>query len=235
MIPLKYNEIDLSNLVLSKMRKFNNQKSIYINYMKSDEISNLVFQTPEMEILNLNDFNTYYEINLKIEYEKMINFVDLLNNLDRYIINLGKQNSWWFYSNNVKYKGLIREGENKEYYLRLKILKSSLKSLRITKNKNVDSNIEKLKEGMKIRLILEGYGIWINKVGFGIYLKTHLIDYKEIIEYNLIEDTDDIDIIDTEVDDNEMSNNILGTFLNGNLSDNSNSKSSDNLMDEFNG
>ena len=138
--PFKTYDIDLNNIVYTKVKTSESKKIIYIKYKdvadKKNNLKPLVVQIPS--ILNTNEpakiTEDYYELEIplitqeKRKNEPLINFFE---NLDKQIIKDAKINSkTWFENindtNSIKYKKIIKESDSyKEGILKIKIIKNN--------------------------------------------------------------------------------------------------------------
>ena len=202
--PFNIRDIKLDKIIFSKASLNENSKNIYLKYNNNGKLSRFLIQTTELEIKDIqastNDV-TIILVNLKSNNNKKLNnFVNFIYKLDNHIIETGKSNPEWFYSNNVKFKGLIRQDADCDIpYLKLKIKNYMLKNLQVTYDKQSEKkSFKDLKKHDNIKLVLDIFGLWVNKNGFGLYLKPVLIDIRDSNELTFYESSEDNDIIDTE-------------------------------------
>ena len=203
--PFNIRDIKLDKIIFSKASLNENSKNIYLKYNNNGKLSRFLIQTTELEIKDIqastNDV-TIILVNLKSNNNKKLNnFVNFIYKLDNHIIETGKSNPEWFYSNNVKFKGLIRQDADCDIpYLKLKIKNYMLKNLQVTYDKKKEKrSFKDLKKHDNIKLVLDIFGLWVNKNGFGLYLKPVLIDIRDSNELTFYESSEDNDIIDTEI------------------------------------
>ena len=68
--------------------------------------------------------------------------------------------------------------------------------------------VENIQKDSWVKMILEVYAIWINKNGFGIFLRPILVSFKPFdkIQYNykFIEESDNEDVINTVMDNDSI-------------------------------
>lgn len=150
-----------------------NGKSIMLRYLQNNKQNKFFVQTPELKISNIefDDLVTtlYFDLNNSGRVSSFINF---LINLDKSIIQNARANKDWFSSSNIKFKGLIRYENSNEPYLKLKVKNSSLYKLRVTSDRQSERGaFSDLRPNMKVKMIIDVNGLWINNNGFGIYLK----------------------------------------------------------------
>ena len=92
--------------------------------------------------------------------------------------------------------------------IRLKIINTNdfETIVQINNKKNIDT--ENIPQDCWAKVIFEIYAIWINNDGFGIYIRPILISLspntKTEYNYNLLEDSDDMDDIINTVNDNSI-------------------------------
>ena len=61
---------------------------------------------------------------------------------------------------------------------------------------------------MKVKMIIDVNGLWINNNGFGIYLKPFLIDIRETYDL-ILNNSSEEDIVDTEIIERTETNSVL--------------------------
>ena len=168
----------------------------------------------------------------------MNTLLNFIKSIDDKMQNLAKNNKEWFNNEKSVYRKIIRDSENfKNGILKLKVKKNSIpKFLKITKNRQSDAALlSDIKEGNKIKLIIDFFGLWIRKKNntyyYGLYLKPILIDYRQEEEITFIEDSESEneqekvnEILDSEFEqnyDNTESSNKKSLNLSTNISDSS--------------
>lgn len=211
--PYRISEINPDNICYTNIKSSNNKTIIYLNYMDSDKLKNLVFQTPSL--LSINDIvcksqsnNNLYELDIPLQGKidtKVTKFINFLNVIDNKIIKDAAIKYQWFSSfshqNTMKYQKIIREstdGSNNSV-IRIKILKTNNFETKVHLN-NKRIPISEIPKNCYIKAILEIYAIWVNESGFGLFIRPILLDLKPInkivYNYNLIEESDDNDDMD---------------------------------------
>jgi hypothetical protein len=245
MEPLKISNIDVNNIVYTKIKKNQDYKIILVKYKNNNQLNNFVFQT--QKILNLNSVYNYdYELLLSLNensngVQEFSNFIKKLEEK----IKLDVQNNMsWFNNKNddIIFQKLVRDNNS----IKIKMVNNNdLKTQFKLNNNNVDNL--KLNNSCYCKLILECYGIWINsKNNFGIYLRPIVVAFNKEntqYDYDFISDNEtsslnneELDIVDSynnsslynneehEKKHPEENNNNL--FINSILSDLNNSDSS---------
>ena len=229
--PLKYNAIDLNDIIYTKIKKSSSKqpsqidkKIILTKYKNGDTNKNMVFQTPVLTCVsksrneqNVNEM----EISFEEKNSKIIEFINFLTDLE----NKVKKDAnifavQWFENmsddnNNVNFQKIIRT--NPKYVdglLKLKMVNSSDLVTQIFNEQNKKISFENVKVNSKCKLLIEVYSIWVQKsptsYDFGIYLRPVLIKFieeekpKHNYNYKLIEnsESDVEDIPDTEINPN---------------------------------
>lgn len=205
--PYKLNEINFDNIVYGKIKENSKKKVIYVKYQHKNLLNNLVFQLPTLLYNNSKiKEDNYYELEFPISCKNkenedvILNFFDKLNNK---IIDDAKMNSSQWFGNitSSKYQNFIRTTDNKNFKkgsLRLKILKTpDFETILKINNKKV--KVENIPELCWCKVLVEFYAIWINKNGFGGYLRPVLMYFKELSKteynYHLLDDSEEIDDI----------------------------------------
>lgn len=246
--PFKVEEINFDNLKFTDMKSNSKKTIIYIKYDDNKELSNLVFQTPSLYNINKPFFkNDTYELDIPLhgKYDdKVDEFINFLNNLDKKIINEASRNHKWFNNftknNKIKYQKTIRDASSSEYkngMIKVKLIKTNKFHTKIQQEDEI-IDIKNIEDNTWIKMILEVYAIWINENGFGLFMRPILLSLKKdensTYNYQLMDDSDEIDdIIHTVNNDNsifikaeqirnEMNNttSILELPSNNNCSDN---------------
>jgi len=206
MNPLKWQEINLENIVCHKIKNMGNKKVVLIRYNDNNNLVKFVFQTPRLKTILSNG-----GLNIELSLTTNNEFQDFVNNIEINIKELAQKNALtqkWFnlYDNNsyINFKKIIRDND----IMKLKILNDNdFKTEIILEDKGI--NLENNND-LTSKIILELYGIWINnKNDFGIILRSVLVSFKEIknkkYNYVFINDSDSDDDINTP--DTELSNN----------------------------
>lgn len=188
-----------------------NGKSIMLRYLHNNKQNKFFIQTPELVIskIETDDLISTLYFDLKNTNNSIDSFIKFLIELDKSIIQNARSNKDWFKTNNIKFKGLIRYEKSNEPYLKLKVKNSSIYKLRVTSDRQTERAVfSDLKTKMKVKMIIDVNGLWINDNGFGIYLKPYLIDIRE--SYDLIlNNSSEEDIVDTEIIEKTETNSIL--------------------------
>lgn len=215
--PFNVKDINFDNI---KFIPSGNGKSIMLRYLQNNKQNKFFVQTPELKISNIesDDLVTTLYFDLKTNNSGRISsFINFLINLDKSIILNARNNKDWFSSSNIKFKGLIRYENSNEPYLKLKVKNSSLYKLRVTSDRQSERGVfSDLKPNMKVKMIIDVNGLWINNNGFGIYLKPYLIDIRETYDL-ILNNSSEEDIVDTEIVDKTETNSIMNLETDANI------------------
>lgn len=207
-VPFKISEINIDNICYTDIKTRNNKTIIYLKYMDTNKLRNIVFQTPTL--LNINDVissksknllqdsivsetmsytNKIYELDIPLTGKsdtKTNKFIKFLQAIDNKIIKDARNNTKWFdafpQQKTMRYQKLIRESDNTMYengMIRVKIIRSNDFDTVINYNNN-RINPTDISKNCWIKSILEIYAIWINEHGFGLFVRPILIDLKTI-------------------------------------------------------
>jgi len=215
--PYKIDNIKFENIRYVDKKITNDRTIIYTKYEDNNKLCNFVIQTPSLR--NVNDvINRKGVSELEIPLVGQNNmktdkFIGFLNNLDKQIISDAKINTDWFnnfYNGSViRYQKTIRDSDDyKNGMIKIKIIKNDNFEtiLQINNKKNI--NVENIDKDSWVKMILEVYAIWINKNGFGIFLRPILVSFKPFdkIEYNykFVDDSDNEDVINTVMDNDSI-------------------------------
>jgi hypothetical protein len=255
-VPYRIGEIDLNNICYSDIKSNNKKTIVYLKYADNIKFKNIVFQTPSFLSNNLVQFkNDIYELDVPLigKDDKINKFIKFINELDKKIIMDAKNNNKWFQNfadmKTMKFQKTIREStesSNKNGVIRLKLLKTNDFETFVQMN-NSRINIEEIVKDCWLKCILEIYAIWINKNGFGLFIRPILLSFKPCMKinynYKLLDDSDgeeNIDEvqIDTVVDtsifirsENEITSSVLELPKNKKSSDEKSSSSSSSVKE----
>jgi hypothetical protein len=215
--PYKIDNINFENIRYVEKKETPDKTIIYTKYEDNGKLTNFVIQTPSLrnvnEVVNRKGINELEIPLLGQNNIKTDKFVGFLNNLDKQITSDGKINTEWFnnfYNGNViRYQKTIRECEDyKKGMIKIKIIKNDNFETILQVNNKDAIEIENIEKDSWIKMILEVYAIWINKNGFGIFLRPILVSFKPFdkIEYNytFLEESDNEDVINTVVDNDSI-------------------------------
>lgn len=217
--PYKIDDINFDNVRYVDKKETPDRTIIYTKYEDNKKLSNFVIQTPSLR--NVNDVINRRGVNeLEIPLVGQNNiktnkFIGFLNNLDKQITSDAKINSDWFnnfYNGNViRYQKTIRDSD--EYnngMIKIKIINNDNFETILQINNKDTINVEDIKKDSWVKMILEVYAIWINKNGFGVFLRPVLVSFKPFdkVEYNykFIDDdeSDNEDVINTVIDNDSI-------------------------------
>lgn len=215
--PFNVKDINFDNI---KFIPSGNGKSIMLRYLQNNRQNKFFVQTPELKIYNIesDDLVTTLYFDLKTNNSaKVSSFINFLINLDRSIIQNARNNKDWFSSSNIKFKGLIRYENSNDPYLKLKVKNSSLYKLKVTSDRQSERGVfSDLKPNMKVKMIIDVNGLWVNNNGFGIYLKPYLIDIRETYDL-ILNNSSEEDIVDTEIVDKSETNSVMNLETDANI------------------
>ena len=227
--PLKISNIDVNNIVYSKIKKASNKKIILTKYNRD----NFVFQTPTLLTLPKTS-TTSLEIALVGKEKGKVNkFTNFLNNLERKVKLDAQMNApEWFnlLNNTINFQRLARDSDNYQYgTLKIKLINTPDFKTRLELNVNgVHKKIDysQIPEYSWCKMILECYAIWINPENdFGIFLRPILLSFTQrediLYNYNFVDSESDneLDVLDTEITSHlnmtTMSSHVLGSNVVG--------------------
>ena len=215
--PYKIDDIKFENIRYVDKKETPERTIIYTKYEDNNKLSNFVIQTPSLR--NINEVISKKGINeLEIPLvgqnnTKTDKFIGFLDNLDKQITSDAKINSEWFnnfYNGNIiRYQKSIRECDDyKNGMIKIKIIKNDNFETILQVNNKDDICVENIQKDSWVKMILEVYAIWINKNGFGLFLRPILVSFKPFdkIEYNykFIDESDNEDVINTVIDNDSI-------------------------------
>lgn len=212
-LPFKISDINLENLVYKEVKSNTNKTVVFLKYKKKNSLKNLVIQTPTF--LNINNpvkNKNYWDLDVPLhgkKTEKVDSFIKFLRDLDNKIVYDARINSvdWFknFDTEEINYQQIIRTADDSRFsngMIRLKILKNNdfQTILQIDNKEPIDIN--DIPQNSWIKMIIEIQAIWINKNGFGLFLKPILISFNpiQIKKYKFLEESEDEvdDVLDSE-------------------------------------
>ena len=214
-VPFKIEEINFDNLIYKDIKSNSRKTVVFLKYKKKNTLKNFVIQTPSF--LNINKAETsngkHYDLDIPLygkRDDKVKEFVNFLKKLDEKIIFDAKINSSAWFNNfditeEINYQEIIRKSDNKKFnngIFRVKIIKNDDFNTMLQINNQAKINPDSIPVNSWVKMIIEVQAIWINKNGFGLFLKPILISFNpiEIKKYRFIDDSEDEvdDIIDSE-------------------------------------
>lgn len=213
--PLKISEVDFDNIVYKDIKSNSKKTVVFLKYRKKNSLKNFVIQTPSF--LNINEpikNKTHWDLEIPIfgkKENKVNEFADFFNKLDDKIMYDARIHSSKWFSNfdiqEINYQKTIRESDNKKFKngtFKVKILNNVDFKTLVQLNNSQKINMDQVPKNSWVKMIFEIQALWINKNGFGIFLKPILISFSpiEIQVYKFLEDSEDEieDIIDSEND-----------------------------------
>ncbi len=212
-IPFKISEIDLDNIVYKDIKSNSKKTVVFLKYKKKNSLKNLVVQTPTfLNVYNpvTNSNHSNLDIPLHGRKENKINeFISFLQNLDKKIIYDAKINSsrWFnnFDTDEINYQAVIRTSDDKRFsngMIRIKIINNNDFQTILQLNNKTNISVSDVPINSWVKMIIEIQAIWINKNGFGLFVKPILVSFTpiEIKRYKFIEDSEDEveDVLDSE-------------------------------------
>ena len=215
--PYRTSEIDFSNVVYTKTKETSKKKIILIKYMDNNKLSNLVFQTPTL--FNIHEpiiGNGYGEIDVALygkDKDKINKFSSFLHDLENKIKDDAQLNARsWFNldaSNEINFQKIIRESEQYNGVLKLKIIQNNDFETILQYNNNKKMELSMIPSSSWVKVLLEVYALWIKPNNdFGIFLRPVLAEFKkDVYSYNFVEDSEEEE--DNDVPDTEFNSKIF--------------------------
>jgi hypothetical protein len=230
--PLNFNEIDINNIVYKNIDASDNNKIIFLKYKEENILKNFVVQVPKYECKIDNNIITLLTLEESSKQNKFINFIDSVEKKIQNDINIYK-NIWFDHIkkiNKIKFQKSIVDN------FQLKIIKNNDFETKVMINNTLinlsENNITQL--GIKSKILLELYAVWINNYNMGIIFRPIIISliYPEINNYNyqLIDDSETYE----PFSDDEDINNLFRENKMSSLSHILNEESDDNRESEDN-
>jgi hypothetical protein len=207
--PLKISNIDVNNLVYSKIKKSNNKKIILTKYNKL----NFVFQTPTLLTLPRTSTTSIEVALVGKEKSKVNRFLNFLNKLEMRIKSDAQEyvDKWFdLNNNNINFQNIVRESDvYSTGTIKLKLIDTHDFKTKLELNTNgyhKRINNENIPTQSWCKMILECYAIWINSDNdFGIFFRPILMSFTpkqdNLYNYNFIDSDSDneMDVLDTEI------------------------------------
>ena len=220
--PYRIHQINLSNIVYTKVKTTETKKLVFIKYEDNKKIKPLVIQCPSL--LNINQAtkvsNDYHELEIPLitqEKDKAKLLNKFFEDLDDKIIDDAKYNSTlWFdgIKNNkdsIKYKRIIKESDSfSDGALKVKVIKNvDFETMLQIENKS-RINVQDIPVNYWCKMLLEVYALVINHQTntFSLFLRPIILSFKDKqaskYNYTLLEDSDS-DKDEMDVPDSELS------------------------------
>ena len=220
--PYRIHQINLSNIVYTKVKTTETKKLVFIKYEDNKKIKPLVIQCPSL--LNINQptkvSNDYHELEIPLitqEKDKAKLLNKFFEDLDDKIIDDAKYNSTlWFdgIKNNkdsIKYKRIIKESDSfPDGALKVKVIKNvDFETMLQIENKS-RINVQDIPVNYWCKMLLEVYALVINHQTntFSLFLRPIILSFKDKqaskYNYTLLEDSDS-DKDEMDVPDSELS------------------------------
>ena len=215
--PYKIDNIKFENIRYVDKKETSDRTIVYTKYEDKGKLCNFVIQTPSLR--NINEVISrkgVSELEIPLVGQNNVKtdkFIGFLNNLDKQITSDAKINTDWFnnfYSGKViRYQKTIRDSdEYKNGMIKIKIIKNDNFETILQVNNKDAINIEDIEKDSWVKMILEVYAIWINKNGFGIFLRPVLVSFKPFdkseYNYKFLEESDNEDVINTVMDNDSI-------------------------------
>jgi len=221
-IPFKISDINFDNIVYKDIKSTSKKTVVFLKYKKDNTLRNLAIQTPSL--INVNNpiiNNKHWDLDIPLHGKKdnkVNEFITFLRNLDKKIIYDARINSsnWFnnFDTEEMNYQEIIRTSDDNRFsngIIRIKLIKNNDFNTIIQINNKQNISINDIPKNSWLKMIMEVQAVWINKNGFGIFLKPVLVSFNpiEIEKYKFIDDSDDEvdDIIDSDNSIFMVSNN----------------------------
>lgn len=235
-LPFKIEDIEFDNIVYKSIKSNSKKTVVFLKYKKKNSLKNLVIQTPTFFNVNspANTNSKYADLDIPLHgkrSDKVDKFVKFLKDLDKKIIFDARINSSSWFSQveteEMNYQETIRTSSDKRFtngMIRVKIIKNDDFQTMVQLNNQTSIPIEDIPINSWVKMILEIQAIWINKNGFGLFIKPVLVSFIpiEIKKYKFIEDSED------EVDD--VIDDDTSVFLNANNNLNSNTSNETSVL-----
>jgi hypothetical protein len=220
--PYRIHQIDLSNIVYTKVKSTETKKLVFIKYEDNKKIKPLVIQCPSL--LNINQptkvSNDYHELEIPLitqEKDKAKLLNKFFEDLDDKMIEDAKYNSTlWFdgIKNNkdsIKYKRIIKDSDSfPDGALKVKVIKNvDFETMLQIENKS-RINVQDIPVNYWCKMLLEVYALVINHQTntFSLFLRPIILSFKDKqaskYNYTLLEDSDS-DKDEMDVPDSELS------------------------------
>lgn len=215
--PYKIDNIKFENIRYVDKKETSDRTIVYTKYEDKGKLCNFVIQTPSLR--NINEVISrkgVSELEIPLVGQNNVKtdkFIGFLNNLDKQITSDAKINTDWFnnfYNGKViRYQKTIRDSDDyKNGMIKIKIIKNDNFETILQVNNKDAINIEDIEKDSWVKMILEVYAIWINKNGFGIFLRPVLVSFKPFdkseYNYKFLEESDNEDVINTVMDNDSI-------------------------------
>jgi len=188
-VPFNIKSINFNNIILKNTKTIKNKKIIFLKYNDKGINNNFVIQLSKLENTILIGTN---EIECDINNIDQINFI---NNLDDYIISLGKKNSTEWFSqiddkSSIEYQRILQYNNS----IKLKTIDNdTFKTIISLNDENIEdfSNFDFENITLNSKILLEVYAIWIKNNSFGLLLRpvNISITYNNSYNYDFINES----------------------------------------------
>lgn len=212
-LPFKIEDIDFDNIVYKNIKSNTKKTVVFLKYKKKNILKNLVIQTPTFFNINsaISNNTNHYDLDIPLhgkKSDKINKFINFLKELDKKVILDAKINSSAWFSqvetDEMNYQETIRTSDDARFsngMIRVKIINNDDFKTSLQLNNQTNITAEDIPINSWVKMILEIQAIWINKNGFGLFVKPMLISFIpiEIKKYKFLEDSEDE--IDDVIDD----------------------------------
>ena len=228
--PYRIHQIDLSNIVYTKVKTTETKKLVFIKYEDNKKIKPLVIQCPSL--LNINQptkvSNDYHELEIPLitqEKDKAKLLNKFFEDLDDKIIEDAKYNSTlWFdgikeNKDSIKYKRIMKDSDSfPDGALKIKVIKNvDFETMLQIENKS-RINVQDIPVNYWCKMLLEVYALVINHQTntFSLFLRPIILSFKDKqaskYNYTLLEDSDS-DKDEMDVPDSELSSIFMKQII----------------------
>jgi hypothetical protein len=253
--PYRIHQINLNNLIYTKIKNTDTKKIIFIKYEENKKKNPLVIQLPSL--LNVNDAskitNEYHELEVPLitqESDKAPLLFNFLEDLDKKIMNDAKINShMWFDTlmtkESINYKKIVKESDAfPNGVIKIKIIKNNdFETMLQIENKN-KINASNIPTNYWCKMLIEVYAIVVNSQNntFSLFLRPIILSFKEkqakIYNYKFLEDSDsekdEMDVPDSELSSIFMKQKFKSNDKNNDLTSSQIFIKDTNMLEELN-
>ena len=189
--PLKLSDINFDNIVYKDIKSNTKKTVVFLKYKDNNNLRNLAIQTPSL--ININNpvkNGNHWDLDIPLngkKTDKVNEFTNFLNKLDQKVMYDARINSSRWFNNfdteEMNYQEITRTSEDKRFsngMIRIKLIKNADFHTIVQLNNKTNISIDKIPKNSWVKMIIEIQAIWINKNGFGIFLKPVLISFDPI-------------------------------------------------------
>ena len=203
-----------------------------LNTKKKSSLKNFVVQTPSLYNINAPVKNkNCWDLDIPLhgkKNNKVNEFIEFIEKLDnKFIYDARINSSIWFKNfdnEEINYQKTIRSCKTEKFkngMIRIKIINNNDFYTCIQLNNKENITVNEIPKNSWFKMIFDIYAIWINKNGFGLFVKPILISFSPITvqKYKFLDESENdnveeiIDLFSEEEDDTSVfiknnSNNI---------------------------